>query len=153
MRYNAVWKEVVINMNKAKQLNDQNKNMFISWCVTLSTLNIYDLQEILDEYYNKFNHFSLYLNLVHGPEWYNVSKLAPDVKKAVLEKINNIPKDYPVWQNFLPGVIKFIENGTFNKTIWDTFYMLTYKHDEYREEKFSEVFPEYNKVLGMYVTD
>lgn len=152
MRHNAVWTEVVANMDKARQLNATNKNMFISWCVTLSTLNIYDLPEILDEYYTNFKHFSLYLNLVHSPEWYNIARLPADVKEAVLAKINTVPKHYDVWNSFLPGIIKFIENGQYNKTIWDTLFLLTYKSDEYRNEKFSEVFPEYNKIVGMYAT-
>ena len=74
MRFPAKWDDAKININNARNYRDTYGNISLSWCVTLSTLNIYYLPEILDEYYANYSDIGLYLNLVHGPIWYNISK-------------------------------------------------------------------------------
>jgi len=59
LRYPAVWSEAADNMNKARQLQVEHHDVHISWCVTLSTMNIYNLPEILDTFYKDFSHFGL----------------------------------------------------------------------------------------------
>ena len=65
MRHMAKWNMVKDNMAKARAIQQEFKNMNISWCVTLSNLNIYNLPEVLDEFYANYSYFGLYLNLVH----------------------------------------------------------------------------------------
>lgn len=148
MRYLAKWDEVQANMELARQHKDTHGNMSISWCITLSTINIYDLPEILDEYYKNYTDFGMYLNLVHGPIHYNISKLPMYVRDKVIERLENVPKEYEsVWYQ-LPGIINFMKNGTYDEKIWGDFNRLIKKHDDYRKQDFASTFPEYNKVIG-----
>jgi len=137
MRYPAVWTEVVDNMNKAVDA---------SWCVTLSNLNIYYLDTIIEEH-SKYN-MGLYLNLVHAPEHFNISNMPDDIKKEVLDKLNSIPKSYThVWTQ-LPGVIGFIENGIPNDYHWSKFLEEIRTHDNYRQQNYAETFPEFASLIG-----
>ncbi len=147
MRFPAVWNEVKNNMNKARQYNADYGNMSISWCITLSSLNIYNLPETLEEYYSNFKDFGVYLNLVHGPKYFNIATLHPEVKEKVIEKLKTIPETYTqVWHQ-LPGIIGFIQNGTYDKKLWKEFISVVEKHDSYRNQDFYETFRDYGKII------
>lgn len=147
MRYPANWDEVKINMNKAYDLSKKINNMSISWCITLSSLNIYYLPEVLDEYYKNYNGFGLYLNLVHGPEIYNISKLPEDIKIAVINQLETISKDYVNAWYQLPGIIGFMQNGTPDDILWSNLGKNISKHDTYRKQSFEETFNEYFLII------
>lgn len=150
MRYPGKWAEAQENMEYAREFKNTHHNMHLSWCTTLSTLNIYDLPVLLDEFYKTYApDYGIYLNLVHGPIWYNISKLSPEAKEKVLERLESIPKEYEqIWLYYLPGIINFIKNGNFETNVWNDFIEKTKIHDNYRNQNFSETFPEYAKVIG-----
>lgn len=153
MRFPAVWNEVKQNMNRARQYNAEHGNMSISWCITLSSLNIYNLPETLDEYYTNFSDFGVYLNLVHGPKYFNIATLHPTVKEKVIEKLKSIPEKYiQVWYQ-LPGIIGFIQNGTYDKKLWKEFISMVEKHDSYRNQDFYETFRDYGKIVKSSVLE
>lgn len=149
MRYPADWNEAKANMEKAREFSQGHHNMHISWCVTLSNLNIFNLPELLDTFYKDFSHFGIYLNLVHGPEYYNISIMPEDVKSQVIARLENINKDYMVWHNYLPGVINFIKNGNHRPGAWFEFLKKLKIHDDYRNQDFKKTFPEYASILKL----
>ena len=143
MRHPAVWNEVLVNM-KRPEITYSNMRPF--WCVTLSALNIFYLDEIIDYFNKNFRgDLTLYLNLVHWPEHFNISYMPDDVKKIVVNKLNTIPKSY---SNQLSGIIKFIENGTPNIEHWDTLMKEIRLADNYRGEDYAVTFPEFAKIIG-----
>jgi len=149
MRHPAVWDEAVVNMNKAKELQKLHHDIHISWCITISSINIYNLEEILEEHHQNYPTFGSYLNLVHGPAHFNISTLPDDVKVKVIEKLNSIPKHHEnMWHHHLPGVINFIKNGKPDDTIWNEFKKKIEIHDGYREQNFAEVYPEYASAIN-----
>lgn len=149
MRYPADWNEVVENMKKASVLQKEHHDIHISWCITISAINIYDLPEILEEHYNNWQHFGAYLNLVHFPNHFNLSQLPANVRDIVVERLESIPKHHEVmWWHYLPGVINFIKNGDGQGLLWNEFKKRIKLHDDYRGQKFEEVFPEYAKAIG-----
>jgi MoaA/NifB/PqqE/SkfB family radical SAM enzyme len=147
MRYPATWDIVKENMNKAIEFKKVYGNINISWCITLSTLNIFYLPETLNEYYNNYSEFGLYLNLVHGPKHFNISYLHPKVKEDVIKKLQSIPNEYVSAKYQLPGILGFIENGTFNQKVWDMFVSAVVKHDSYRKQDFTATFSEYANLM------
>lgn len=150
MRFPADWNEVKSNMVKARNHNLLNKNMSLSWCITLSSLNIFYLPEIIKEYYDNFNDFGMYLNLVHYPDIHNISKLPIYIKTKVIEQLNTIPKEYlNAWYQ-LPGIIGFIENGESSEKLWKELGLTVNKHDLYREQSFSKTFAEYYEQIGKH---
>lgn len=147
MRFPAKWDEVKSNMEKAREYKSKFNNMSLSWCITLSTINIYYLPEIVKEYYNHYQDFGVYLNLVHGPVHYNISKLPPDVKESVIARMETIPKEYTSIHHQLPGIIGFIRNGKYDESIWNIFSSTIKTHDVYRNQDFTKTFKEYNDII------
>lgn len=149
MRYPAKWSDAVINMDKAKSLQQSHNDVHISWCITISILNIWNLPELLEEYHKNYRHFGSYLNLVHYPTHFNLSMLPDGIKDKIIERLESIPKYHEnMWWHHIPGVINFIKNGTPDPRMWDKFKETVIKHDQYREQDFKKTFPEYAEILG-----
>jgi hypothetical protein len=117
----------------------------------MSTLNIYNLPDLLDEFYKTYaNDFGIYLNLVHGPIHYNISKFPPDIREKVIARLEQIPKEYEnIWWHYLPGIINFIKGGEYKEDVWNKLKATTKKHDNYRKQDFAETFPEFAKIIGI----
>lgn len=124
--------------------------MQLSWCTTLSTMSIYNLPDLLEHFYAHYgNDFGIYLNLVHGPIHFNISKLPPDIKKAVVDRLETIPEVGYVWDHYLPGIINFIKDGNYDESVWEAFKTTIKTHDDYRGQSFAKTFPEYAKIIGI----
>lgn len=151
MRYPAKWNEVKQNMLNAVEFNRRTNNLYLGWCITLSTINITSLPEILREHKQNFSQFGPYLNLVHGPIWYNLNQTPEEVKSYVIEKLQSIDStiaDPWMLDSHIPGIINYIKNGKPDPKNWIKFLELTKVHDSYRSQNFKTVFPEYSKVIG-----
>ena len=151
MRFPANWEEAKSNMIKAREFNQKTSNLYLGWCITLSSLNIYSLPDILKTHSEEFKDFGPYLNLVHGPIWYNVNQLPDYVKTSVIERLESIPEnmvDHYMFHHHLPGVINYIKQGKPNEENWKKFIEYTRTHDQYRGQDFSKVYPEYSKIIG-----
>lgn len=153
MRHPAKWSEALDNMNKFLDLSDRYGNIRISWCITVSALNIYDTPEVLDFYYEHFAHknVGMYLNLVHGPQHYNINILPDDIKTAVKEKLESVSKDKKEAWYHIPGVINFMNSGKFNELQFKKFLEETKKSDTYRQQNFLETFKNYGKLFTPYI--
>ena len=151
MRYPAKWSEVKENMKKAVELSNRTGNIYLGWCITLSTINITGLPAILKEHNTNFKEFGPYLNLVHGPIQYNLTQLPTDVKSYVVDILKSIPKedvDGYMYEYHIPGIINFIINGTAKSENWEKFNRHVKAHDEYRGQNFATVYPEYAKTIN-----
>lgn len=150
MRFLAEWPSVLANMQKARDYKNKYRNMNISWCITLSTLNIFDLPRTLDFYYENFKDFGLYLNLVHGPIHYNISTFPENVKTQIVDRMNaSVPKHYQQAWMYLDGILSFMKNGTYDKKIYQKLKEVTITHDRYRNQRYKDVFPQASKILGL----
>jgi hypothetical protein len=75
-----------------------------------------------------------------------------DIKQIVVDRLNTIPKSYThIWRQ-LPGIIGFIENGNPDPVLWNKFLTEIKVHDDYRKQDYTEVFPEFAKIIG-YTND
>lgn len=150
MRFPGVWEEAFNNMLKAKKMLESTDNMCISWCITISLLNIFDIENILKEHNKNFSSFGAYLNLVHYPKHFSLNFMPDDIKIKVIERLKSIPQYYEnMWYNHIPGVINFIKNGSYDHDLWEEFKQKIKLHDIYRKQDFSIVFPEYAKLIGI----
>lgn len=151
MRYPAKWSEVTENMKKAVELRNRTGNIYLGWCITLSTINISNLPVILKEHNKNFKDFGPYLNLVHGPIQYNLTQLPPAAKTYVVDLLKSIPKedvDGYMYEYHIPGIINFIINGNSKSENWEKFNKHIRDHDNYRGQNFANVYPEYAKVIN-----
>jgi hypothetical protein len=115
--------------------------------MTLSSLNIYYLPELLDEYYKNWTSMGFYLNLVHNPNHFNISKMSPEAKQAALAQLNNIPKEYEGAWYQLPGIIGFMMGGEYDPVAWKYMIKMIVKHDDYREQDYAKTFSEFSKAI------
>jgi organic radical activating enzyme len=149
MRYPAKWDLVKENLQNAIDLNKQNGNMSLSWCVTISNINIFDLHETIDYWQKHYSNFGLYLNLVHRPLHFNISKMPEEYKTAAIQNIkDNIPESNVKAWSYLPGIINFIKQGTYEEDVWNEFLKRIKVHDEYRKQDFEKTWPNLTKVLN-----
>lgn len=148
MRYPAKWNLVEQNIEKAIKLNEENKNMNISWCVTISNINIFDLHETVNYWQQHYPHIGLYLNLVHHPEYFNINMLPKFAKEIAIANIqNNIPKTNKKAWNYLDGIINFIKQGNPDQEKWNKFIKRIETHDKYRNQDAKSTWPNLKNVL------
>lgn len=146
MRFPAKWNVIKNNMIKAQEYRDRIGNMQISWCITLSSINIYYLPEIVKEYYENFNNFGIYLNLVHGPKHYNISYMPDKVKEEIKKRLDQLSLEYPDLSSQISGIVGFMLNGKYDQNLWNDFHRYIKIHDEYRQQDFFTTFKEYGKI-------
>lgn len=147
MRHPANWDEVYANMLKAKAWSKHKSNIYFDVCLTISALNVYDVPATV-EFLQK--DWSIYLNLVHQPDYYCIQIFPDSIKDIICKKLETIDQsNKQVWDQLL-GVIQFIKNGKFNKTRWEEFKKKIKVHDTHRKENFYETFSEFGKVISNY---
>lgn len=157
MRYPGKWDLAQEIMEKAREFKKSHHDMHLSWCTTLSTINICHLPELLDEFYKVYaSDYGIYLNLVHGPIEFNLSTTHPRVKPYILDKLGSIPKEYTqVWEQYLPGIINFINSKDHENDAPSHIRHFLNKirtHDEYRDQCFEDTFGEYyNRLKGIFI--
>jgi organic radical activating enzyme len=153
MRFPAKWELAKINMTKAIDLNSRFNNLYLGWCITLSNLNISGLPRLLEEHSKHFKSFGPYLNLVHGPAHFNLTIMPDNVKKEIISLLESIPlenTDGYMHNHHIPGIINFIKNGKPDLKLWEKFILETKTHDNYRNQDFAKVFPNYADLIGYH---
>ena len=157
MRFPGKWSVTQANMEKAREFKKSHHDMHLSWCTTLSSINICHLPSLLDEFYRVYDgDFGIYLNLVHAPTEFSLSTLYPTVRPYVLDQLNTIPKEYTqIWEQYLPGIINFINSDGRGSeidneivSVYRQFLKKIKTHDKYRDQDFAATFGEYHKQLN-----
>ena len=82
IRYPIDIKKFEANLVEAKSLIKQLN-------CTVSLLNVFDLNEIYDYYWNKFGLKTTFVNVVRGPEFLSIRNLPQKDKDMILEKYKN----------------------------------------------------------------
>lgn len=146
-RYPSDWKLIKKNMGYYHDMDLDNLDIMVF--PSISLYNIWQLDEFLELIFTKFPKFDMTLNLVHYHPYYQICNLPSELKKVVVDKLENLKKKFPdkrVVQNF-PSIIEFMmkdgsddELSKFKKDI--DFY------DSIRSQKFSDIYPEYSQLLG-----
>lgn len=148
MRYPAQWDVVTSNLEKARQFNKDHNNLLICWCITISSLNAFYLPETIKEHHTNWNDFGIYLNLVHNPSHFNISKLPQHIKEKIAEQMDRVENNLTHNVNqHVEGIKGFMLNGTPNPTDWIKFKIIVEKHDVYRNQSFKKTFPEFGELL------
>jgi sulfatase maturation enzyme AslB (radical SAM superfamily) len=136
MRYPARWCEIQENLHRYQQLN--NASIKVSICITVSLLNVYYLPEYLDYFRSQGWHVGT--NLVHGPDHLNMRIADPATKSAILDKLSGHAE--------LDDICKFIQLDWHDaQSDIEKFFDITRSYDRIRGESYTEVFPEFAKIL------
>lgn len=146
MRFPAKWSTTQQTMRKASDYNKLHGNLHLSWCITLSNFNVYNLPETLDMLIDNYPEFHIYLNLVHWPTEFNIGIAPPEVKNAVIAQLEKA-LDRPQSKMQVEGIIGFVKTGTTDLSLWKKFLEKVNLHDGHRNQNFYEVFAEYGKII------
>jgi len=146
-RHPAKWSLVENNIKKFLSLQNNNNNIHVSACVTVSTLNVYYLEETL-------KHFAqlglgYYINILHGPPYYNIKNIPKEIKQKITEHytpiLEGITDSY--MRERIQHVLDFMNTNESDGRSWNEFFVNTKLKDSYRKENFKETFPELCKLI------
>lgn len=139
IRYPGKWEDVKKNIEQFF-----NHDFIILISITISIFNIFYLDKIYKYFNENFNCYNIDLNLVHYPKHLSIQSLPIDLKKIISDKLTNDNVD-KVTKSNISSVLSFM-----NKQ--DTYQMYKDKqkesikiHDNYRNQKFKDYFPEISK--------
>lgn len=108
-RSNAVWSEVVTNIEKFKQLRERHSNIRLQICCTINVFNVYYLEETANWIIKQGMDF-VYWNMMHEAFYFSISSLPDTAKKSITEKLQtaNVPSGIKEEFN---QIINFMNNG------------------------------------------
>lgn len=141
-RHPADWNTVNNNLKEFSMRSTQTGNIDFQICSTINIFNILSLEKLFNwvkNYKPKYFH----VNTLFAPDCFNIQTLPNELKKIITEKFQHLPP-YRSIINFMNIADRHSEeiNVERRRRIKRT--------DEYRQEKFSIVFPELNNFLRIY---
>jgi sulfatase maturation enzyme AslB (radical SAM superfamily) len=145
-RHPAKWSLIENNITKFLSLLT-NKNIHVSVCFTVNTLNVYYLEETL-------KHFAqlglgYYINILHGPPHYNIKNIPKEIKQKITEYYSPILEGMTdsYMRERIQHVLDFMNTNESDGRSWNEFFVNTKFKDSYRKENFKETFPEFCKLI------
>lgn len=146
-RHPAKWADVCSNIEKYKEVGN---NLRLNLYCTVSLYNIFYIDELI-----KFNaeqlKCNIRFNLLHWPDAMSIKHLPDGIKNIVKDKINNLSEAELVYidQGFgINAVVNYMLNTAQDTNALGEFIKTTNVHDEYRNERFNQIFPEYWSLLS-----
>ena len=117
-----------------------NKQKNFTWGIvtTVSILNIFYLDEILNEF-DQWEKKNVFLNILEGPRYYNIKNLPQATKNAITKKYSGNER--------LQSVVNFMNSTQQNEKHWNEFNFWTKQSDNYRNNNFQFTFPEFHSIL------
>lgn len=144
MRYLAKWDLVLSNLDKAKKFSEGKDNLHFDICHTISSLNVFYIPEFI-KYFE--NDWKIYLNLVHMPNYYAITIFPDPIKEKIIEKLDTINEND--WHQ-ITGIKNLIKNGKFDTVLWEEFKRRISIHDDFRNQNYYEIFPEFGEIIRRY---
>ena len=138
IRYPGKWDKISDNISKFAKLSTSNDNINLQVAATCNPFNIFYLDELCD--YFKDLQVSVDIHLIQIPKCYDVRILPQKIKDEITKKYK--------YRHDLANVVTFLnsEMPGSDKHLKEFVY-LTAGTDKLRDQKFSDTFPEYNKLL------
>jgi MoaA/NifB/PqqE/SkfB family radical SAM enzyme len=108
-RSNAVWREVVENMAKFRDLRTRHSNIRLQICCTINVFNVYYLEEVANWIVQQGMDF-IYWNMMHDAYYFSISSLPDRAKQAITLRLQSAQVPDRVKEEFA-RVIDFMNNG------------------------------------------
>lgn len=143
-RSGAKWQEVCQNINYAKLLRHQSKNIRLQVCMTMNIQNVYYFDQ-LSNWAMEQGFDMVYVNMLHDPPHMNIGRMTSRARDLVIDKLKTAVV-HPRMINEVQGLINFISNGPgSNGTEFCEFMQRT---DNNRAENFAHTHPEIAEAMG-----
>jgi MoaA/NifB/PqqE/SkfB family radical SAM enzyme len=147
-RTNAVWTEVVENIQKFREMRNRNTNMSLQVCCTINVFNVLYLQEVA--HWIKAQGFDfVYWNMLHDAYYFSISTLPVHAKEMVADHLQQcvFPDEY---QQEMDRVIDFMRNG--NSLDGQLLRMKVQDLDFKRNQNLADVMPELARAINYVKT-
>lgn len=147
IRHPSNWDLILKNFESVLDITrNQPKKFNISICCTISILNIFYIDELIDFFNKQYNFNQIYINILHNPEYYNVQNIPCDIKNKIEEKIKPTLKKY----GYDNKAIHFMYGKKFDPEQWEIFLETTKVTDRYRNESFYQTLYEFDKIIKQH---
>jgi MoaA/NifB/PqqE/SkfB family radical SAM enzyme len=109
-RTNAVWTEVIANIQQFKQIRARNNNITLQVCCTINIFNVLYLADVANWIYKQDFDY-VYWNMLHDAPWLSIAHLPADAKLAIANQITiqAFPTEY---QLEIQKIVEFMNLGT-----------------------------------------
>jgi len=144
-RTNAVWIEVLQNVQRFKQLRNRMPNIQLQCCITVNVFNVRYLRHVADwAAYQGFDF--VYWNMLHDAPHWSIAHLPASAKHAITAYLNNCypPEQY---RNEFAHIRDFMNNGVATNGV--ELCRRIADLDRKRNQNFSAVFPEMAEILSI----
>jgi len=144
IRDGANWETLNDKLDKVLELRKELKNLTVVPTITVSVLNVYYIDELIDYLYSK-NVDNVNFNIVRFPSYFHISLLPNHLKKDALKKLEKcIEKN-----NLEDDIFNLFKSEIFNAEVQNNRKDLlkqlkdeTLKLDEIRCRNFPDIFPD-----------
>lgn len=138
-RYPTEWPVIQENLTKFLELRNNNRNLFLTLCPTVSNFNVYYLPEYLE--WSKNLKIFTYYNILHYSPSHSIKNLPDRLKQIVGERLAN--KEFKLVKNFL-----FLQRD--NDNLIKEFIAKTKDLDQYRMQDFQSTFGVWGNMIMEY---
>jgi MoaA/NifB/PqqE/SkfB family radical SAM enzyme len=108
-RSNAVWTEVVENIEKFKQLRQRHNNIRLQACITVNVFNVYYLEQVANWAEQQGFDF-IYWNMMHEAYYFSISTLPEPAKQGITARLESAQVSPTVREEF-DRIVEFMNNG------------------------------------------
>jgi MoaA/NifB/PqqE/SkfB family radical SAM enzyme len=108
-RSNAIWNEVVDNLNKFRQLRQRHNNIQLQVCCTVNVFNVYYLETVAN-WIDQQGFDFVYWNMMHDAYYFSIATLPDTAKQGIQDKLKSATVSTKIAQDFA-DIISFMENG------------------------------------------
>ena len=149
-RYPGKWSVIEKNIPKFIELREHG--IETTTCTTLSTLNIWYLEELLEYFYQR--NIIVIFNPLHRPYEFALKNLPQEVKLKVKQRLEKINSKYNenLYNVSIDNMINFMGTEESDPKWYNGFIHKIKKHDEYRNENFMEVCSDFVDILPNFKT-
>ena len=108
-RSNAIWNEVVDNLQKFKEIRSRNQNIQLQVCSTVNIFNVYYL-ESLANWIDQQGFDFVYWNMMHEAYYFSINTLPESAKTLIAKKLQSARVSEKNQIEF-SRIIDFMNNG------------------------------------------
>jgi len=108
-RSNAVWAEVVDNIEKFKQLQKNHSNIQLQACCTVNVFNVYYLETVA-KWLAEQNFNFVYWNMLHDADYLSIATLPDSAKLSIAEQLKSARVN-PITTLEFQRIVDFMQGG------------------------------------------
>jgi len=142
-RSNAVWPEVVENIERFRQLRGRNSNITLQACCTINVFNVYYLETVANWLTQQGFDF-IYWNMMHDAYYFSISTLPETAKAEITKKLTTANVPPQILKEFMSAV-EFMNRG--NSLDGNLLRMNLRDLDYKRKQNLADVAPEFAALI------